>query len=448
MRRVCGVIGAAAAALALVAAPPAGAASAVQRAREAGADAYVYGYPLLLERAVLGRLPTNALVSIGALASPRARLVVLPNNDTAYTLARLDLSAEPMVLHIPVTGARYYVVQLLDAYTNVFANIGRRLNGSRGGDFAVVGPGWKGTLPTGVTRIVSPTPHVWLLGRTLVQGPADLTAVRALQARFALNPLSRYGTANASTSSLVLDSLPAVSAPRLPSGLAFYDALGQALADDPPPARDAALLRRLARYGIGPGRSAAPAPKGLADGVALGRRRVAAERDRENRRSARRHNGWLVTDPRTGRFGTDYLGRAVTALVALGANVAEETVYGIAYDDRSGRPLDGRRRYRLHFARGELPPVRAFWSVTMYDRDLFLVANPIDRYSLGDRSRGLRRNADGSLDILLQQRRPARHAGNWLPAPRGRFVLALRLYNPKPRVLAGRWPLPPVTRRR
>ena len=302
--------------------------------------------------------------------------MVLPNNDTAYALASLDLSREPLVLHLPDTGGRYDVFQLLDAYTNVFANPGRRLNGTAAQDVAITGPGWTGTLPPGVRRVASPTPHAWLLGRVLVDGPSDLPAVRALLARFTLNPLSAHGTPGASTSSIVLTSFPSLARPQVPRGQAFLDALAAALAADPPPARDAPLLRRLARYGIRPGRGRARLG-GRAPGP--GRRGAAGGRRARARQPlvGARPPGWLVPPRRTGRFGTDYELRAITARYALGANVAEETVYGLAFQDSAGRPLSGAHRYRVRFAPGQLPPVRAFWSLTMYGSNLFLVDNPL-----------------------------------------------------------------------
>jgi hypothetical protein len=208
----------------------------------------------------------------------------------------------------------------------------------------------------------------------------------------------------------------------------------------------------FASVGIGPGRAPtterldAATRAGLLAGLQAGRRQVADYARRIKQSSERTHNGWLVPPAATGNYGMNYLLRAYIAANALGANVPAEAIYPFAFVDHALAPLTGAHRYLLHFARGELPPVNAFWSLTMYDKQLFLVPNPINRYAVGDRTLSLRRNGDGSLDILLQHAAPRAGRGNWLPAPAGPFALALRLYQPKPSVLSGRWPLPTITR--
>jgi hypothetical protein len=290
---------------------------------------------------------------------------------------------------------------------------------------------------------------VWILGRTLVDGPSDVADANAIQHGYTITPLNRFG--GAANPAAFLPSASSKAQP-LPTGLAFFDALGAALAQNPAPKAERSLLRRFATVGIGPGRtpSTEQLPSsvraGLLAGIKDGQREVDAYTARTRAASARKHNGWLVPPADAGNFGSDYLLRASIAQDAIGANRPEEAIYPSTTIDSRGRALNGAHRYVLHFAKGELPPVSAFWSLTMYDQNRFLVANPIDRYSVGDRTQGLKRNADGSLDIVLQASRPKRNASNWLPAPKGAFNLTLRLYQPKPSVLKGSWTLPTITR--
>jgi hypothetical protein len=372
--------------------------------------------------------------------------VPAPNVDTLYTVARLVLRGGPVIVHVPAEPGRYYTLQLLDAYTNTLAYIGRRVTGTGAGDFAVTGPGWRGRIPTGVRRIRAPTPSVWLLGRTLVDGPADLPAVNAIQHQYSL---SAPGGARFPSIFVPQSTL---RPPPVPTGVAFVDALDAAMAQNPPPGSDGALLRTFATAGIGPGRVVSRehldrvAVNALIAGLRDGAKQIAAYARRLKLASERLHNGWLVLPKATGNYDHNFLLRAYVAMDALGANVPAEAIYPFAFVDHALAPLSGRRRYVLHFAAGQLPPVNAFWSLTMYDRNLFLVPNPIDRYAIGDRTRGLHKNRDGSLDIVLQRSAPRRGRTNWLPTPAGTFVLALRLYQPKPSVLQGRWPLPTITR--
>lgn len=420
-----------------------------RQARQVGAQAYVYGLAALDEQRVISRLPPNTLVSLTQPATAAERLVVLPNVDTLYTTARLDLRAGPVVVGVPDEHGRYYVLQFIDAYTNTFAYVGRRSTGTRAGQFALIPPGWHGRVPPGVRRIQAPTATVWMLGRTLVDGPRDIANVNRIQHGYTLTPLRQYG--GAPSPALFLPASPA--RPRaLPSGLGFFDEMDRVIAANPPPRSERALLRRFAGVGLGPG--ATPSSEhlssavrdGLLAGISDGRRQLRRYVSETIAASARTHRGWLMPPPDTGDFGANYLLRAFIAQTALGANRPVEAVYPGTGVDRRGHSLTGAQRYVLHFARGQLPPVNAFWSLTVYDSSLSLVANPLDRYAIGNRTPGVRRNRDGSLDILLQVARPARDTSNWLPVPKGRFQLTLRLYEPRPSVIKGSWPLPTVTR--
>jgi hypothetical protein len=410
----------------------------------AGVAAYVYGVgPVSIGQTVL-RFPENQLVSIAALTDPATRTVVLPNHDTTYTVGRLQLAGGPRVIDVPDTAGRYYVIQLLDAYSNTFAYVGRRTTGTRPGSYAVVPPGYKGTLPAGVKRIQSPTNLVWVLGRTLVNDEADMPAVVELMRGYRITALDAW-TAGQRQNPLLLGAFPATPPVVLPTGLDYYARLGEILASDPPPKRDACAVRAFAKAGIGPDRK--PTGRPLIAAFRAGKRIVGEAEQRANRFGAKRYNGWLYPGPYIGAYGRNYLGRAVIATSALGANTRPETVYPLAVDDVSGRPLTGRQRYTIRFPRGEQPPAGAFWSVTAYGKDRYLVPNPIDRYAIGDRTKGMRRGRDGSLTIYVQHRRPSgAAAANWLPVPRGGFRLAMRIYEPRRSVLSGRWKPPPVRR--
>ena len=417
-----------------------------RRVVAAAAAAYVYGLAPISVAQTTQRFPENQLISIAALTDPTVRTVVLPNHDTTYTVGRLQLSGGPRVLDVPDTAGRYYVIQLLDAYSNTFAYVGRRTTGTKAGSYAVVPRGFKGALPAGVKRIQSPTNLVWVLGRTLVEDAADMPAVAALMGGYRSTALDAW-TAGQRQAPIVLGSFPTTPAVVIPTGLAYFAKLGEILASDPPPRRDACALRAFARAGIGPGK-APTTVRLLTGGIKIGKRIVQRAEQRANRFGAKRNNGWLIPGPYIGAYGSNYLGRAVIATAALGANTRPETVYPIAVDDVDGRPLTGRHRYLIRFPRGQLPPADAFWSVTAYGRDRYLVPNPIDRYAIGDRTKGLRRGRDGSLTIYVQNSRPTGAASaNWLPVPSGRFHLAMRIYEPRRSVLSGTWVPPPVERR-
>jgi hypothetical protein len=423
-----------------------------QRAFAAGVSAYLYGVSPVSVGLTVARFPANHMISIAKLVDPTVKTVVVPNHDTTYTVAHLDLSQGPLVIDVPDTAGRYYVLQLLDAYSNTFRYIGRRATGTRAGSFALVPPGFAGGLPAGVTRIESPTPLVWLLGRTLVRDEAEIPAVTPLLAGYRVTPLADWA-AGTRRAAIVLPTFPPEQTSiSLPRGLAFFDSLGAFLHENPPPALDRCALRAFGAMGIGPDRTPSTEATGavrtgLEAAPRVGARLLSAAVRRANAYSRRRNNGWLVPEGYIGAYGRNYLGRAVVTRLALGANTRAETVYPAAFTDSGGRRLSGRRRYALRFERGELPPVGGFWSVTMYDGD-YLYPNPLGRYAIGDRTGGLRRGRDGSLTLFIQHHQPGGSArSNWLPAPRGRFRLLMRLYQPRRSALTGDWRPPPIHRR-
>jgi hypothetical protein len=425
--------------------------------------AYVFGYPLVLmevTKKVLTNTPKpakkaallNQFCHTRVFPGPADKEVVRPNVDTLYSSAWLDLSREPVILHLPEVKKRYYLMQLMDAWTNAFASLGTRTTGEQEGDFAIVGPGWHGALPPKVNKIKSPTNTVWLLGRTLTQGPTDYSAVHAIQAQYTLTPLSARGKKYSPPAGKVNPSVdmltPPVKQVAKMTAATFFQTLAQGMKANPPAAADAPVLKKFAALGLVPGQDfnlAALAPaeaQALEAGVKCGQEDIAAKA----LNIGVIKNGWLIPQPPMGSYGTDYAQRAAIAFIGLGANLREDAVYPTAYTDQDGQPLTSKHRYVLHFDQKQLPPVNAFWSLTMYDQDSFLVANPIGRYGLGDRD-PLKYNADGSLDLYLQHQSPGPDKeANWLPAPAADFNVTLRLYWPKRAVLDGAWTPPPIKR--
>ena len=425
-------------------------------------EAYIYGYPLVLmdtTRRVMtsvttpqgGRAPVNQLGHRLAFPTPESKTVVSPNADTLYSVAWLDLTLEPMVLHVPDTKGRYYVMQLMDAWTNVFAAPGKRTTGTGAGDFAIVGPGWKGALPRGMTEIRSPTNMVWLLGRTQTNGPADFPAVHAIQKQFSLTPYSACGKRYVPPEPASVrpegdtETPPSRQLANMDAET-FFKALAALMASNRPAPADAPMIAKLRKIGVMPGepfnmdKLDAVSAKALRRAVQTSQRRIAAA----FAAGGEMENGWKMNRG-LGSYGTQYLKRAVVASFALGANLPEDAVYPSTEVDRAGRKLDGGHRYVLHFDKGQAPPANAFWSVTMYDPDHFFVENPIHRYAIGDRD-ALVFGGDGSLDLILQHEAPSGRESNWLPAPRGPFSLILRIYWPKPEVIHGDWKPPAVQR--
>ena len=436
----------------------------VEEARGLAEEAYVFGYPLVLmdvTREVMTAMsrpsargaPANQFAHMRAFPDPSFTDVVSPNADTLYSSAWLDVAREPVVLSLPDMGDRYYMVPMLDGWTDVFAAPGTRTTGSGAGNYAITWPGWQGTLPAGMRMVTTPTAMVWLIGRIRASGPGDYPAVRTLQDRFRLTPLSAWGTpyippSDAPVAANVNLWDPPVDQVGRMDAMTFFSRLNTLLVTNPPSAADAPLMERIARIGVAPGMGEDHA---RLDQLIAGAVRDGMEAAREQIAGAVRAlgdtvvNGWVIPLG-LGRYGTRYLKRAAVAAFGLGANLPEDAVYPNAGADSDGRPLSGQRRYQIHFAPGELPPVNGFWSLTMYNERQFFVENPINRYAIGDRDE-LWLNADGSLDLYIQHDSPGgEREANWLPAPEGAFNLIMRLYWPKPAILEGRWAPPPLRR--
>ncbi len=445
-------------------APAIGAVSPEEAEKIAG-QGFLYGYPLVvmdLSRGVMThatkpertRAPANQFNVSEEFPDPSFTDVVSPNADTLYSMSWLDLSNEPIVLSLPDTGDRYYLMQMLDAWTNVFASPGTRTTGNRAGDYAIVGPNFQGTLPTGLKEIKSPTSMVWMIGRTQTNGPGDYAAVRELKAKYRLTPLSAWGADYSPPADVPLDPTIDADAPPVKQSLEldaakFFDRLARLMVDNPPAAADAPMIEELAKIGVVPGEpfelakldaaAAAAVERGFAAAHAA---LLAAGKALDDEPPV---NGWSVT-MNVGDYGTDYHQRAVIALVGLGANLPADAVYPMTSIDGAGQPLTGANKYAITFAKDQIPPVRAFWSLTMYDAKHFFVANPLDRYALGNRDQ-LQFADDGSLTLYLQHESPgADREPNWLPTPADEFNVIMRLYWPMPSVLDGAWKPPAIVR--
>jgi hypothetical protein len=424
-------------------------------------DAYIYGYPLVtmeMTRRVITNVasvagtrgPMGQFIKLRQYPDASFRDVTAPNADTLYTVAWLDVGNEPWILSIPDMKDRYFLVPLLDGWTNVFQVPGKRTTGTGAQTYAITGPGWKGTLPPGVKEYKSPTSIVWILGRIYCTGtPEDYAAVHALQDQFAVVPLSSYGKPYSPPAGTVDSSIDMKTAVREQvnrmDAVSYFNLLAQLMKANPPAAADAPELAKFAKIGLVPGKDF-DASKLDADFV---KRIPQVAFDRimlqfKVGKSIRNVNGWMY-DSEAGVYGTDYLNRAFITAIGLGANRIQDAVYPTSLKDADGKAYDGANKYVIHIPKGQLPPVRGFWSVTMYDANYFFVANPINRYSISARQ-NLKANPDGSIDLYVQNQSPgADKESNWLPAPKDKFILMLRMYWPNekpPSIINGTWKPP------
>lgn len=425
-------------------------------------EAYAFLFPVVLmdvtRRVTLsvpagarpGFGPANAFTHMEAFPPGDFKEVVRPNFDTLYSIAWLDLADGPVVVSAPDTAGRYYMLPMLDMWTDVFAVVGSRTTGTGEGHFSVVPPGWAGEIPSGTTRIEAPTPWVWIVGRTQTNGPADYEGVHGVQRGLRVTPASTWpdppGPPSFEPDPSVDPATPPLDQVTRMTGVDFFTSGFGLLARHGLHLVDQPIVARMRRIGLEPG-----APLGAealdpdvrraledAPGAALTQIRAAVPNANPV------VNGWSMARGNIGVYGTNYLFRAVIAMIGLGANLPEDAIYPVLLADDAGRPPRGDRRSVLHFDTDALPPVDAFWSVTMYDVEGFPVPNPLERYALGDRD-PLRYNDDGSLDLYLGPRAPGPGLeANWLPAPPGPIGVTLRLYGPRPEVLDGRWAPPPL----
>lgn len=476
-------------------------------------DAYIYGYPLVTFD-MARRQQTNVAVA-DAEHAPMGQMIKMrsypqvdnhccaaPNADTLYTIVWMDVAQEPWVFSIPDMSDRYYIMPMLDGFSEVFKVASPRTTGNKPQTYAITGPGWLGTLPAGVTEVKSPTAIVWILGRIYSTGtPEDYKAVHALQDKFSVVPLSAYGKPYTPPLASVDADFDMKTSVREQVNrmdiYAYFNYLARLLKTNSPKPEDAAVVAKLASIGLVPGRdfdtgklgsldkeAAEAIPRSaqeemarqekpsqvsphFAEGIggqdldagqlgSLDRKLIKAAPKLALAKMALRlkqqktTDGWLYFTDGVGNFGTDYELRGMANLLGPGWNRPQDAVYPLSQKDADGKEYDGAKyRYVMRFEKGRLPPVEAFWSLTMYDKDLFFVPNPINRYNLSQRNKFIT-NPDGSVDFYIQAESPGKDKeANWLPAPKGKFNLVLRLYGPPksaPTILDGSWTPPPVKR--
>jgi hypothetical protein len=435
-----------------------------EEAHAIGVDAYLYFYSLITMDVTRKQLtnqepspggiggPMNRFANVGAFPSADVRVVVRPNFDTLYSSGWLDLTKEPIVVSAPDTGGRYYLLPMLDMWTDVFASPGWRTTGTGAGNFLVTPPEWSGTVPDGFTRIDAPTPYVWIIGRTKTDGPADYDAVHKIQDGYKITPLSQWGKEPMAPEvkidhSIDMKTPPKVTVDTMPPGK-FFAYAAELLKLHPPHITDQPMIAQLKRIGFEVGKSfdldkADPAvQKGLASAPEDAQKLMAWKVPT----LARIANGWSMNTDTMGVYGNYYLKRAIVTQLGLGANLPSDAIYPLNLADDTGKPLDGASNYTIHFDKSQIPPVDAFWSITLYDPAGFQVANPLDRFAVSSWM-PFKTNPDGSLDLYFQNESPgADKEANWLPAPKGPFNLTMRLYAPKSDALTGKWNPPPVVK--
>ena len=428
-----------------------------------GAQAYIWGYPMVVmqksrdamtkggevpvtpdqfNKSGLLFAPVNQVANAWRMLGPKFSAVESGNSDTQYSVTWFDSTEEPYVLHIPNAKGRYYTFQFIDAYTNNFHYASTRTMGSQDQSYAIVAPGWKGKLPKGVTRIDSPNPTGFVIGRWFVKNGKDVAAVNALQKQVTMTPLSSFGK------SYTPPKVRVVPAKKYTGDLAFFEQLGDTLVINGAPDADAGLLGLLKNiglttdYGFDPSALSDGEKKSLAQAITDGEAMLAAK----SAAMGKTVNGWQLSPVLDEYFGTDYLFRAAIGYQAMFVNTPIEAYYPGVFKDTDGKTLDGSSsKYTMTFPKGKTPPVGAFWSTTMYDaKKRLMVENSINRYKIGSAD-NMKPGADGSITIYIQADSPSKDKeSNWLPAPKEPFYMLFRMYQPDIEVLNGQYELPGV----
>lgn len=431
-------------------------------------EAYIYGYPLVtmemtrrvvtnVEKPEGSKGPMGHIIKLREYPDASFTAVTAPNADTLYTTAFIDVGKEPWVFSFPdMKDDRYFLFPMLDGWTTVFQVPGSRTTGQGAHSVAITGPGWEGKLPDGVVEYKSPTSLVWILGRIYCTGtPEDYKAVHAIQDACTLCPLSAHGKPWTPPPGKVDPGIDMKTAVRdqvnRMDAVEYFTLLSELMKTNPPTAADAEMVEKMARIGIVPGQDF---DKSKLDTrfvrhipeIAVGRIMLHFKFSDGDMKDI---NGWGFTT-KTGVYGTDYLQRALITAIGLGANRPQDAIYPTSTKMKEGllgRAYDGANNYLITFPKGQMPPVRGFWSITMYNEKYFFVENPINRYSISARQ-DLKTKPDGSTEIYIQHQSPgADMESNWLPAPSGKFVLMMRLYWPDdspPSILDGSWVIPAV----
>jgi hypothetical protein len=444
-----------------------------QQAHAIGVDAYLYFYSLVtmdLTRKQLTNVetgkgfggPMNTFANVPAYPTAQDRAVVRPNFDTLYSSGWLDLTNEPMVVSMPDTSGRYYLLPMLDMWTDVFASPGWRTTGTQAQTLVIVPPGWRPDLrdrlidefklPKNTQRMDAPTPYVWIIGRIKTDGPSDYDAVHKLQAALKITPLSQWGkrpepVAFKPDPTVDMTTPPKLQVDRMPAD-EFFAYAAELLKLHPPHLTDQPIIAQLTKIGIEPGKSfdMSKVDPVIQRGLDDARHDAQMLMAWKVRSLARVANGWSMNTDTMGVYGNYYLKRAIVAQIGLGANLPEDAIYPINLFDVAHQTLDGANRYTIHFDKGAVPPADAFWSITLYDNDGFQVENNLNRFAVSSWM-PFKYNGDGSLDLYFQNESPgAEREPNWLPAPKGSFNLTMRLYAPRMEALTGKWNPPPVVK--
>jgi hypothetical protein len=427
-----------------------------------GVKAYIYCFPLVMmdltreaaAAATVGEItaPPNRFFVMTHYPDASFRAVTRTGLDTLFAVAWADLDEEPLVLSVPDTEGRYYVIALFDMWSNVFASIGKRTTGTSAASFLIAGPGWKGEPPPGVTETYrSPTRHVWVNGQMQADGPDECAAVTALQKQYTLTPLSVWGAPRnpraETLASTGTDTAPPLERVQAMHAGTFFGRAAGLMKDNPPASADTSMVKTLRSVGIEPGKDFDIAAVNRHTAKGLQRAMGTFGLLQKALAKLKTENGWIVIPENFADYGTDYKTRAGIALIGLGGILRQDVLYPTAFKDGDGKPLDGADRYLVHFDQGQIPPAKATWSVSLYDPQGYYVPNAINRYHVAPWM-PLTYNDDGSLDLYLQAASPGEaKEANWLPAPAsGPFSLTVRIYWPTDVVLDGIYKLPPVTR--
>jgi hypothetical protein len=433
-------------------------------ARAIAKEAYTYGFPVVDNYRIQHaywmdkadpeyKAPFNQFWNATHLFTPADKAIQSPNSDTLYSFVGADLRSEPLVLTVPVIEKdRYFTLQLIDYYTYNFDYIGSRTTGNGGGSFLLAGPGWEGATPKGVKKVFRcDTDFAFVAGRTQLFNPDDIDNVRKIQAGYKVQPLSAFLGQPAPKAAPAIDFIKPLTPADEKTSLEFFNILNFVLQYCPPVPSEKALMARFAKIGVGAGKTfdASKLSPEIKTAIEQGRADAWAANGGVERQ-------WAEGKVSSGDvFGSreflknNYLYRMTAAVLGIYGNSKAEALYGFYATDQAKQKLDGANRYTLRFAPGQLPPVNAFWSLTMYDwPQSLLVTNPINRYLINSPMLpNLQRDADGGLTLLIQNDSPGKDKeANWLPAPKGPFVMALRLYWPKEAAVDGKWKQPPLQR--
>jgi len=438
-------------------------------------EAYVYFYPLVtmdLTRKQMTNVPkpkglsapANQFGSLRTYPSADTKVVVRPNFDTLYSNTWLDLTEEPVVITVPDTDGRYYLLPILDMWTDVFSSTGWRTTGTKAQTLLVAQESWRPELqsdfesiglPADTIRVDAPTPHAWVIGRIKTDGESDYAAVNKIQDDLGIVPLSAWGKSEAVPGDAPVDSSIDMKTPpkqQVDTMKAddYFSYAAELMKVNPPHLVDAPLLQRLERIGFVAGESYDVSAQSDVVQKALNAAPASAQSMMQKMlpQLATMRNGWSINVDTMGVYGVYYLKRAIITQQGLGANRVKDAIYPLNITDGDGQPLHGSHQYRIHFGKDELPPAHAFWSITLYDAQGFQVANTLNRFAVSSYM-PFKMNADGSLDLYIQNESPGKDLeANWLPAPTGAFNLTMRLYAPKIAALTGAWQPPEVKKAR